>query len=64
VPHTPREQITSANETTKELLYSNNTLEVRGNNRNKVISSKISKFAKGFKIPNDKKKNNKQFKTS
>ena len=32
--------------------------------RDKIISSKISRFAKGFKIPNDKKENKKVQKTS
>ncbi|HEY9486473.1 MAG TPA: hypothetical protein VIQ04_07515 [Nitrososphaeraceae archaeon] len=32
--------------------------------RDKIISSKISRFAKGFKIPNDKKRNKKAQKTS
>jgi hypothetical protein len=30
--------------------------KLEGNTKEEVISSKISKFAKGFKIPNDKKK--------
>jgi hypothetical protein len=66
VPKVKKEQMPSDDEMTKEILdgeYSNN------NNNNlkrpqlntkkeKTISSKISKFAKGFRIPNDKNKKN------
>jgi hypothetical protein len=67
VPKVKKEQMPRGDEMTKEILdgeYNNNN-----NNNNlkrpqlntkkeKTISSKISKFAKGFRIPNDKNKKN------
>ena len=68
VPKVKKEQMPRDDEMTKEILdgkYNNNN----NNNNNlkrpqlntkkeKTISSKISKFAKGFRIPNDKNKKN------
>jgi hypothetical protein len=61
VPKIGKGQIPSDTETSKEILYSdsiddNINRKLEGNTKEKVISSKISKFAKGFKIPNDKRK--------
>jgi hypothetical protein len=60
VPKISKDQIPDDNETSK-ILYDdsiddNINRKLEGNTREEVISSKISKFAKGFKIPNDKKK--------
>lgn len=64
IPQIPKEQIPSNNETTKRLLYgNNNNKNAKENTEGKIISSKISRFAKGFKIPDDKKKTNKKLKT-
>ncbi len=67
VPKVKKEQMPRDDEMTKEILdgeYNNN---INNNNlkrpqlntkKEKTISSKISKFAKGFRIPNDKNKKN------
>jgi len=60
VPKISKDQIPDDNETSK-ILYDdsiddNINRKLEGNTREEVISSNISKFAKGFKIPNDKKK--------
>jgi hypothetical protein len=61
VPKISKDQIPDDNETSKKILYGdsiddNINRKLEGNTKEEVISSKISKFAKGFKIPNDKKK--------
>lgn len=64
VPKVKKEQMPSDDEMTKEILdgeYSNNNNLKRpqlNTKKEKTISSKISKFAKGFRIPNDKNKKN------
>ncbi len=60
VPQVPGEQVPTNDETTEELLFGDSendaTLEknVNSEDKNKIISEKMSKFGKGFKIPDDK----------
>jgi hypothetical protein len=61
IPKISKDQIPSDNETSKKILYGdpiddNINRKLEENTKEEIISSKISKFAKGFKIPNDKKK--------
>jgi hypothetical protein len=60
VPQVPAEQVPTNGETTEEIIFGdseNNTIlekNVNSEDKNKIISEKISKFGKGFKIPDDK----------
>lgn len=67
VPEIPKEQVPKKGETAKELLFGDRENDAGKNNhdtileenvnsedKNEIISAKMSKFGKGFKIPDDK----------
>lgn len=64
VPKVNKEQMPKDDEITNVIVdgeYNNNNNLIRpqlNTKKEKTISSKISKFAKGFRIPNDKNKKN------